>query len=63
MTAQDCKALRCHPERSLAESKDLGPTKPGHACPEHNRRGSDRWFALLCMTIMLSGWSLQRHTP
>ena len=29
-----------HPERSLAESKDLGPAQPGHACPEHSRRGS-----------------------
>jgi len=33
----------CHPERSLAESKDLGPAQLGN--------GSTRCFALLSMTI------------
>ena len=38
----------------LRATKDLGPAQPGHACPERNRRGSARCFALLSMTIMLA---------
>ena len=50
----------CHSERSLAESKELGPTPLGLACPVHRRRSAATGFALLRMTMLLNGplsWS------
>ncbi len=38
----------------LRATKDLGPAQSDHACPERNRRGSARCFALLSMTILLN---------